>query len=110
MDDEEAALALIAHVPGIYYARIKHTLARRHLTLTGDDSQLMAYFTAADIGPEHEFDAETVGAVRQRVERRRMLEWEMTGTVPADSDDADGTDSHRLAGTRARAEQPAEAS
>ena len=87
LDDGEAALALIAHVPGIYYARIKHTLACRHLVLTGDDSLLKAYFTAADIGPEHEFDTETVADARLSVERMRMLEWEITGNHLTDPDD-----------------------
>lgn len=89
LDEVEAALALIAHVPGICDARVQFALACRNLVLTGDESQLEAYFAAADIGPEHEFDADLVAAGRQTVERMRMLEWELTGILPGDEDPGD---------------------
>lgn len=86
LDDNEAALALIAHVPDISTARIKHALACRHFVTTGNEAWIDAYFAAADIGPDHEFDAGMVSVARRKVERMRMLEWELTGIHPSDTD------------------------
>lgn len=41
---------------------------------------------AADFGPDHEFDAGLVAVACRKVERIRMLEWEMTGVYPSDTD------------------------
>ncbi|MER7039086.1 hypothetical protein OHB31_01540 [Streptomyces microflavus] len=46
LDDDDAALALIAHCPDISAARIKYGLACRHFAATGDESRIDAYFTA----------------------------------------------------------------
>jgi hypothetical protein len=43
-------------------------------------------FRADDIGPDQDFTPETVAAARQQVERMRMLEWEITGVHPGDTD------------------------
>ncbi|MEU9420186.1 hypothetical protein [Streptomyces sp. NPDC048272] len=86
LDHDDAALALIANFPDISAARIKHGLACRRFVSTGDESWLDAYFDAVDIGPDHEFDAGTVAVVRRQVERMRMLEWEITGVHPSDTD------------------------
>ncbi|WP_030573341.1 hypothetical protein [Streptomyces aureocirculatus] len=86
LDDDDAALALIANFPDISAARITHGLACRHLVTTGDESRIDAYFAAADIGPDHEFAAGMVAVVRRQVERMRMLEWELTGVHPSDVD------------------------
>ncbi|MEK8141551.1 hypothetical protein NKH18_00145 [Streptomyces sp. M10(2022)] len=86
LDDDDAALALIAHLPDISAARIKYGLACRHFVTTGDTSRIDAYFNAADIGPDHEFDAGLVAFARREVERMRMLEWEITGVHPSDTD------------------------
>ncbi|GGY76738.1 hypothetical protein ACFYT5_03125 [Streptomyces anulatus] len=86
LDDDDAALALVAHFPDISAARVKYGLACRHLVATGDASRIDAYFNAADIGPDHEFDAGLVAVARRKVERMRMLEWEMTGVHPSDTD------------------------
>ncbi|MEV6332627.1 hypothetical protein [Streptomyces sp. NPDC051909] len=86
LNDDEAALALIANFPDISGARIKHGLACRHFVTTGDASRIDAYFDAADIGPDYEFDAAMVADARRGVERMRMLEWELTGTHPSDTD------------------------
>ncbi|MFH8410432.1 hypothetical protein ACH4FX_37500 [Streptomyces sp. NPDC018019] len=86
LNDDDAALALIANFPDISAARIKHGLACRHLVTTGDESRIDAYFDAVDIGPDHEFDAGMVAVVRRQVERMRMLEWEITGAHPNDTD------------------------
>lgn len=83
---EEAALALIAHMPDISAARTTHALACRHFAITGDESRLHAYFAAADIAPDAELTTEIVAAARQEVERIRMLEWELTGVHPTDTD------------------------
>lgn len=45
-----------------------------------------AYFAAAGIGPDHEFDAELVAGGRRTVERMRMLGWKVTGSRPSDSE------------------------
>ncbi|GAA2718463.1 MULTISPECIES: hypothetical protein [Streptomyces] len=86
LDDDEATLALIAHFPDISAARITHGLACRYFAMTGDASRIDAYFDAADIGPDDEFDAGMVAAARRSVERMRMLEWEITGRHPSDID------------------------
>jgi hypothetical protein len=86
LDNDEAALALIANLPDISAARVKHGLACRHFATTGDESRIDAYFAAADIGPDDEFDAAMVAAVRREVERMRMLDWELTGAHPSDTD------------------------
>lgn len=86
LDDDDAALALIAHYPDISAARFKYGLACRQFVTTGDTSRIDAYFDAADIGPDHEFDAGLVAFARREVERMRMLEWEITGVHPSDTD------------------------
>ena len=86
MDDDEAALALIAHFTDISTARVKHALACRHFVTTGDRTRIDAYFRADDIGPDQDFTPETVAAARQQVERMRMLEWEIIGAHPGDTD------------------------
>ncbi|WP_331718724.1 hypothetical protein [Streptomyces sp. NBC_00212] len=86
LDDDDAALAMIASFPDISAAGIKYGLACRHFATTGDESRIDAYFDAVDIGPDHEFDAGTVAVARRQVERMRMLEWEITGVHPSDTD------------------------
>jgi hypothetical protein len=86
LDDDEAALALIAHFTDISTARVKHALACRHFVTTGDRTRIDAYFRADDIGPDQDFTPETVAAARQQVEPMRMLEWEITGAHPGDTD------------------------
>jgi hypothetical protein len=86
LDDDDAALALIANFPDISAARIKYGLACRQFVTSGDESLIDAYFDAADIDPDHEFDAGMVAVVRREVERMRVLEWEITGVHPSDTD------------------------
>ncbi|MFI1397896.1 hypothetical protein [Streptomyces sp. NPDC020681] len=81
-----AAAWVIAHFPDISAARIKHGLACRQFVVTGDESGFDAYFDAADFGPDHEFDAGTVSVARRRVERMRMLEWELPGDTDPDAE------------------------
>ncbi|MFE1790982.1 hypothetical protein ACFW7J_21780 [Streptomyces sp. NPDC059525] len=44
VDDDDAALALIANFPDISAARIEHGLACRHFVTTGDETRIDAYF------------------------------------------------------------------
>ncbi|WP_331755991.1 hypothetical protein [Streptomyces sp. NBC_01643] len=55
----------------------------RHHQRRGPDG---AYFAAADIGPDQEFDAEMVAVVRREIEQMRMLEWGLTGAHPSNTD------------------------
>ncbi|WP_331769246.1 hypothetical protein OG948_36260 (plasmid) [Embleya sp. NBC_00888] len=86
LDEDDAALALVAHLRENGPARVRHALACRRLVMTGDPSPLDAYFAAADIDPAGGFDREEVAVGRRTVEQERMPEWTATGVHAFDEE------------------------